>query len=84
MSADPAMKQVEYYEMYLKADVDDDGIAELTKVCAIGNEANHILKTYPCEQIPFAIISPILMPHRMVGRSIYDLTNDLQRIKSVL
>jgi len=84
ISSDPSMQLVDYYEIYLKTDLNDDGIAELTKVCAIGHEASHILKTYPCDQIPFAIISPILMPHRMVGRSIYDLTHDLQRIKSVL
>ncbi len=84
ISSDPSMQLVDYYEIYLKTDLNDDGIAELTKVCAIGHEASYILKTMPCDQIPFAIISPILMPHRMVGRSIYDLTHDLQRIKSVL
>ena len=82
--SDPSMREVEYYEIYLKSDLDEDGIAELNKIIAIGHNGSHILEQYPCDQIPFAIISPILMPHRMVGRSIYDLTGDLQLIKSTL
>jgi hypothetical protein len=34
--------------------------------------------------MPFAVCSPILMPHRLVGRSVYDLTEDLQVIKTTL
>ena len=36
------------------------------------------------DYVPFAVVSPILMPHRLIGRSIFDLTKDLQVIKSTL
>ena len=34
--------------------------------------------------MPFSVVSPILMPHRMVGRSVAELVKDLQQIKSAL
>lgn len=37
-----------------------------------------------CDHVPFACISPMLMPHRHVGRSYTDLTKDIQMIKSTL
>lgn len=37
-----------------------------------------------CENIPFACITPMIMPHRHIGRSYTDLTKDIQLIKSTL
>jgi hypothetical protein len=40
-----------------------------------------------CEEVddhPFACVTPILMPHRLVGLSTADQTMDIQRIKSVV
>lgn len=70
-------------EAYIRADYDDDGIAELRKVLAIG-ETLHILENEPWEKIPFAVISPVLMPHRLIGRSIAELVMDIQLIKSTI
>lgn len=36
------------------------------------------------EIVPFAAITPMIMPHRHIGRSYADLTKDIQLIKSVL
>ncbi len=36
------------------------------------------------DAIPFAVITPIIQPHRLVGRSIADLLMDIQRIKTAL
>ena len=82
--ADPTMRSVIYYECIVKMDYDGDGIAERRRVCAIGSEGQHILHNEPWDHIPFAVASPILMPHRLVGRSIYDMTEDLQVIKTTL
>tara|TARA_S200002703_G_scaffold126556_1_gene113055 strand:+ start:1631 stop:3643 length:2013 start_codon:yes stop_codon:yes gene_type:complete len=83
-AADPTLKEVVYYECVMKVDYDGDGIAERRRICAIGNEGTHILHNEPFDHVPFAVVSPILMPHRMIGRSIYDMTEDLQVIKSTL
>jgi len=49
----------------------------------LGNGAE-IVENEPWDVIPFAILSPILMPHRMVGRSVAEMVMDLQLIKSTV
>lgn len=83
-AADPTLREVIYYECIMKVDYDGDGIAERRRICAIGNEGTHILHNEPFDHVPFAVVSPVLMPHRLIGRSIYDMTEDLQVIKSTL
>ena len=68
----------------MKVDFDGDGIAELRQILAIGDSGDVILENDVCDYIPFAVVSPILMPHRLVGRSIFDATEDLQTIKTTL
>ena len=46
--------------------------------------AYHILENEPIEQIPFAMVTAIPMPHRFYGLSIYDLIGDVQEIKTTL
>jgi hypothetical protein len=36
------------------------------------------------KRMPFAAMTPIIMPHRLIGRSIADLVIDIQRIKTSL
>lgn len=48
----------------------------------IGNEI--IYRDEMCDVVPFACITPMIMPHRHIGRSYTDLTNDIQLIKSTL
>jgi hypothetical protein len=80
---DPSQQSVLYTETYIKTDYDDDGIAELRRVCCIG-AGYEIVKNEPYGMMPFSVVSPILMPHRMVGRSVAELVKDLQEIKSSL
>lgn len=82
--SDPTLAEVVYYECIMKVDYDNDGIAEMRRICAIGEAGTEILHNEPFDHIPFAVVSPILMPHRLIGRSIYDMTEDLQVIKSTL
>lgn len=44
----------------------------------------HILHSEDAEVVPFAVITPHIMPHRHVGMSYSDLTEDVQLIKSSL
>lgn len=54
---------------------------ELMRYVVVGNT---IIHTEEAEIIPFAAITPIIMPHRHVGRSVADLVMDIQLIKSTL
>jgi len=45
---------------------------------------NHILLKEDCEIVPFVAVTPMMMPHRHIGRSYADLTMDIQIIKSTL
>lgn len=45
---------------------------------------NRILKEEDCEIIPFAVITPHIMPHRHIGRSYADLVKDVQGVKTAL
>ena len=82
-SNDPTLHDCLVTEMYLRADYDGDGIPELRRVLCIGN-AHYILENDPFDHIPFSVLSPILMPHRMVGRSVAEMVKDLQLIKSTI
>ena len=81
---DDSQKLVIVNQITMKVDQDGDGIAELRQILAIGDNAEEILENEICDYIPFACVSPILMPHRLVGRSIFDATEDLQTIKTTL
>ena len=80
---DPTMHECLVTEMYLRADYNGDGIPELRRVLSIG-EGNFILENDAFDHIPFCILSPILMPHRMIGRSVAEMVKDLQLIKSTI
>ena len=82
-SLDPTMRDVLVTECYIRSDYDGDGVAEFRRVLTVGN-GYHVLENEECDQIPFAILSPILMPHRAIGRSVAELVMDVQLIKSTL
>ena len=80
---DPTMHECLVTEIYMRADYDGDGIPELRRVLCIGEE-NFMLENESFDHIPFCILSPILMPHRMIGRSVAEMVKDLQLIKSTI
>ena len=82
--ADDSQQEVAVFDSVILMDFDGDGIAERRRVLSIGDAGTHVLENEVTDHIPFAVISPINMPHRLIGRSIFDLTKDVQQIKSVL
>ena len=78
---DPAMKKVLYVESYIKVDYDGDGIAELRKVCTVGDESI-VLMNEPCSVVPFAVFCPDPEAHDFFGMSVADAVMDIQKIKS--
>ena len=78
---DESTDKVYYVEAYIRIDKDGDGIAELHKVCTVGN-GGYIVHQEIVTEIPFATLSPDPTPHTIFGKSIADQTMDLQLIKS--
>jgi len=87
-SSTESMRMYWISECYVRVDRDGDGIAELFKVCMAGGNysatSSQLLSIEPVDFMPFACVSPILMPHKFYGLSIADLTMDIQLIKSTL
>ena len=78
---DESMEVVEYYECYVRTDQDDDGIAELHRICYASNT---LLASEECDYIPFHSVCPFPIPHKFFGQSLADRAIDLQLIKSTI
>lgn len=78
---DKTLERVYYVESFIRVDKDGDGIAELRRVCSIGN-GTHILHEEIVDEVPFAIICPDPTPHMVIGQSVADQVMDLQLIKT--
>ncbi len=68
-------------ECFIRCDFDGDGIAELRHIIMPGRT---IWINEECDHINFAAITPIIMPHRFVGRSLAELVMDIQFTKSTI
>ena len=82
-TSDISQRDVLVTEIYIKADYDGDGKSEIRRVVALG-QSYEIVENEPYYMMPFSVISPILMPHRMVGRSVAELLLDLQQAKTAI
>jgi hypothetical protein len=82
-AANPMMRRVLYIEAYSRVDFDGDGIAELRKVCCMGG-GYKVVRNLPASYIPFADFPCDPEPHTspLEAMSIFDITRDLQEIKS--
>jgi len=78
---DPSMREVWVTECFIRMDVDGDGKAELRHIIMPGRE---VWINEETDHINFAAITPIIMPHRWVGRSVSELVMDIQYTKSTL
>ena len=81
---DSSTEKVLIYESYIKYDYDEDGIAELRRIVSAGDSGSMVLENMPCDNIPFVTVTPIPMPHRFYGRSISELVEDIQLMKSTV
>ena len=76
-----ALRTYWVHETFVKTDFDGDGIAELRRVCIVGD---YVLENELVDTAPFVSITPIKIPHKFFGLSVADLVMDLQVYKSVL
>lgn len=81
-----SQQRIDLYECYLKVDVDDDGIAELIQVWYAGDAgAGKVLDWSVWEDdVPFTDIPCYPTPHKFDGESVFDRTEDVQRVKTIL
>jgi hypothetical protein len=81
IGGNPATDRVLYCEAYMHLDLDGDGIGELVRVCTVG-AGYKIVDIEPTDLVPFAAFHCDPEPHTFFGLSIYDVTGDIQRIKT--
>lgn len=84
-----AMDSVLIYEVYVRLDLDDDGIAELYKMCfaecSRDQEGKHlILAMEAVSDVPYAEVVAEREAHQFEGHSVAEDVVDIQRIKTAL
>jgi hypothetical protein len=82
-SANPMEQRVLYCEVYVRVDFDGDGSPELRKVCTMG-PSYEVKRNLPSPYIPFVAFPCDPEPHTspLEAGSIFDITHDIQEIKS--
>jgi hypothetical protein len=79
---DRSQWRVLYAEHYIRFDSDDDGVAELHRVCTVGEQCEEVLHDEIVPEAPFAVFSPVRLPHAVFGYSVADQVIDLQDLKT--
>ena len=79
---DESTQEVEVFECYVKCDYSGTHKSELRKFVVAGNNGETLLSDEPYDSFPFVTATPIIMPHRLYGRSIAELVQDVQSVKT--
>lgn len=85
-------RRVMFKESYIRIDKDGDGVAELRRICTVGQtilryknrDGKTVLADEECDIINLAGFTGVLVPHQHLGMSVYDLVQDIARIKTAL
>jgi hypothetical protein len=82
-SMNPMQQRVLYIESYMRVDFDGDGVPELRKICCMGSGYT-VVRNLPASYIPFVDFPCDPEPHTspLEAMSIFDITRDIQEIKS--
>jgi len=82
---DKSTEEVEIIESYIKVDYDGDGVAETLRVLVGGAGNTKVLDWEVWEtEVPFTDFVAERVPHRWQGRSVFNDTEDIQRVKTTL
>ncbi|MGZ8336953.1 MAG: portal protein [Allosphingosinicella sp.] len=79
--ADRSRDVIGIIDEYVRVDHDGDGVAELRRVIRV---ADTILFNEPVEEIPFALLCPCPMPHKVYGRALADQAVEGQRVATAV
>lgn len=80
-SVDKALEEVRLFRGFIRTDYNGDGVAEYRRVLVGGNM---ILENEECEYHNYALITPIPVPHRVIGMGYADPAAEIQRLKTGL
>jgi len=80
---DSSDRSIRVVDIVVRIDQDGDGIAERRRIIALGEEFV-IVRNEPTDECPYAVGSPILMPHCLIGQGIGQLMTDLQDIQTAI
>tara|TARA_R100001086_G_scaffold211289_1_gene127191 strand:+ start:3300 stop:5462 length:2163 start_codon:yes stop_codon:yes gene_type:complete len=80
-NASDETEEVRLWREYIYHDKDGDGYAELLEVFRLDGV---ILSCEPVDDNPYFSWTPIPIPHRWFGLSVYDIAEDIQKIKTTL
>ena len=80
-----ALQEIEYYDLLVRMDQDNDGIAELRRmIFAGGLSEQYLLSNEEWDDINYADIVCERRPHQWEGTSVTDDVAEIQKIKTVL
>lgn len=80
-STDDSTEEVRIFDGFIRLDYDGDGIAEWRHVVRAGNVT---LINEQAEGPDFVTVSPILIPHRLVGMALADTVAPIQQTSTVM
>ena len=88
-----ALETVQIWEVYVRVDMDEDGIAEVHRI-VFGDGATTtdtksegayvVLGLEPVDEAPYASVVMERDPHQFEGHSVYEDLRDVQRVKTAL
>lgn len=79
-SSDRSMEEVLLFRGFIRADVNGDGIAEYRQVLA----GSFLLDDQEAEFHDYALITPIPVPHRVIGMAYADPAAEVQKLSTTL
>lgn len=85
-NGDKATDRIELYEVYVKVDVDGDGIAEMVRAYVAGADGADTLLDWQVweDETPFENIPCEPVPHRFHSRSLAGEVMDIQQVKTTI
>lgn len=81
IAADRSRDAIAVIDEYVRCDYDGDGVSELRRVIRVGDT---ILFNEPAEDVPFALLCPCPMPHKVYGRALADLAVEGQKVSTAV
>lgn len=83
--AQRANEPVDYYDLYIRVDLDGDGISELRHMCFAGGlAAKNLLIDEECDEVQFCDVAVMRQPHQWEGISLADDLMDIQQAETAL
>ena len=78
---DKSLEEVRLFEGFIRCDYDGDGVAEWRRVLVSGDGE---LENEEVHGHEYAVLTPIKLPHRVIGMALADPVVELQRLNSGL